>query len=680
MRFAHAEVLWVLLALPLLALLLAHRARRGERELARALGPRMAARLTSGRAPGRRTLRAALWLLALALLVLAAARPQRGMQYVTAHRMGGDVIVALDVSASMLAEDLKPNRLQRARHEIAGLLDRLEGDRIGLVAFAGAAFVQCPLTLDYAAARMFLDYMGPDLIPEPGTDLGQALRVATGAFDPESEGYRALVLITDGEDHGGDVDGATAEARRAGVRVYAVGIGNAQGEPIPERDEAGRVTGFKQDREGRVVMSRLEEETLRRISSETDGVYVRAGSTLGLERIIGAINEMEKRELAGGVRVLYEERYRYFVWPAVALLLFESWMPQGRLRRRGASRSAARGSSGTAGPNGAADRIPSPRANRKAKAALPLGLLLGALLSAGALLPGGACGAQAGPQPGPRTVPAAPDARPPAAGGAAEALPEAPPGELPPDWSRRLTENEVFREQHPGDPRPLYNLGNLYHIKGDFPQAEEFLRAAAPGWDGQEAAHAHYNLGNTLYRAGRLEEAREAYLEALRRDPDDADAKYNLELTQRMIDAVAQQQQQQQQQQDQQGRENPQDSQDQQGQQNQQDREDQRDQQSQDQQDQQSQGDQQSQQDPQERQDQQDQQDRQDQQDQRNQQDQRSGQDAQSSRSGEEREAPQTLDEMQLQQVLRGLEGEERELLERRFQARARRLNVEKDW
>ena len=277
-------VLWLLLALPLLGRRPCAGRRRGERALEARSAPRMAARLTARARRARTDLRALLVLLALGCLILGAARPQRGAQYVSAKRTGGDVVIALDVSSSMLAEDLKPSRLQRARHEIASILDRLQGDRVGLVAFAGAAFVQCPLTLDYSAARMFLDFMGPDLIPEPGTDLGEALRVATRAFGEEGEGYRALVLITDGEDHAGDVEAAAQDARKAGVRVFAVGIGGGGGEPIPERDAAGKVTGFKQDREGRVVMSRLHEETLRQIAETTGGIYVAAGSTLGLDR------------------------------------------------------------------------------------------------------------------------------------------------------------------------------------------------------------------------------------------------------------------------------------------------------------------------------------------------------------------------------------------------------------
>jgi Ca-activated chloride channel homolog len=642
MRFAHTWVLWLLLTLPLLGLGLARGRRRGERALAAALGPRMAARLTGPRAPRATGLRALLVLLALGCLILGAARPQRGAQYVAAKRTGGDVVIALDVSSSMLAEDLKPNRLQRARHEIASILDRLQGDRVGLVAFAGAAFVQCPLTLDYSAARMFLDFMGPDLIPEPGTDLGEALRVSTRAFGEEGEGYRALVLITDGEDHAGEVEAAAQEARKAGVRVFAVGIGSGGGEPIPERDAAGKVTGFKQDREGRVVMSRLHEDTLRQIAETTGGIYVAAGSTLGLDRVIDEIDRLEKRELAGGIRVLYEERYRYFVWPALLMLLLEAWVP---LRRR------ARG-----GPRPAGDEVKGVPRGAGAAAAL-LMLLLAA--GAGAMAPGVAAQSNA-PAPMP------PQANPPAA--------------LPAGWSERLAENEVFRERHPGDPRPLFNLGNLYHEQGDFARSEEFYQASLAHLEGEAGARAYYNLGNTLFRAGRLPEARDAFLESLRRDPKNEDAKQNLELTQKMLDQRSsapdssnQQQQDKQQQQQQQNQQ--QNQQQQQQQQNQQQNQQQQNQQ----QDQQQQQQQQQQDQQQQQQQQQNQQQTQQQQQDRQQQDQQRQQQSEASASPDSTQSV-PLNEVQLNQLLRGLENEERELLERRFQARARRLDTEKDW
>ncbi|MFH1143459.1 MAG: VWA domain-containing protein [Candidatus Eisenbacteria bacterium] len=628
MRFAHPELLWFLLLLPGIGFFMWLRYRAGRRALEQALSPIMARRLTlhlSGAARGRRLM---LVLLALALTILGGARPQRGTQYVTATRTGGDVIFALDVSESMLAEDLKPNRLQRARHEISAILDRLKGDRVGLVAFAGESFLQCPLTLDYSAARMFLEYMTPELIPQPGTDLGRALEVAVGAFDEGSEGYRALVLITDGEDHGGRVDEGIKSARDAGVKIFAVGIGNEAGEPIPMRGAAGGIQGYKQDRDGRVVLTRLEEGPLRRVAEETDGFYTRAGGTLGLHRVVDAIEGMEKRELEGGMRVLYEERYRYFVWPALILLLLEMWIP----RRRQAFPVR-------------------PSFLRRALSMLAFALVV---------LP-----AQAGPST------AAPQ-------GAVDAG----------RWRERFEENEIFRTEHPADARPLYNLGTLWHEQGDWSAAEQWLRNASPAAAGDLAGRIHYNLGSTLFRKGDLEAARDAFVEALRVDPQNEDAKRNLELTQRMLDRQAQKPDSlRQQQQENQEQKKQQDQQNEKGQQ----------------QETQTQGEENpQQQEQQDRQEQQEQQDQQNQQDQRKQQQQpdateeqpengddaakeQESHDAQDERSADPRETAEgdslsPLEAQQVLQVLRGLEGRERELLKQRFRARSRSLRVEKDW
>jgi len=642
-RFAHAELLWLLVLLPVLGAFALWRLNAGRRALSRALGPVMAGRLTARLVPRAREARLALALLALGFLILGGARPQRGTQYVTAKRVGGDVVFALDVSESMLAEDLKPNRLQRARHEISAILDRLKGDRVGLVAFSGEAFLQCPLTMDYSAARMFLDYMTPALIPQPGTNLGAALHTAVRAFAGEGEGVRAVVLITDGEDHEGDIEAATREARAANVRVFAVGIGSAAGEPIPVRDESGAIRGYKKDRAGTVVLSRLQEGVLRDIADATGGIYVEAGGTLGLHRILDAIEGIEKRELEGGVRVLYEERYRYFVWPALLLLLLEAAVPS----RRGAGRALLA-------------RVGRRRTPGAAAACLAL-----ALCAWGGAFPGFA---RAETRP----------ASPPVArnSGAEEARPEE-------EWRKLFEENEVFRSRHPDDARPAYNLGNLLHERGDWKEAESCYHDAAALAEGRLQANALYNLGNTLFRKQELKAARDAFVETLRADPSNEEAKRNLELTQWLLDQVSAMPDSSQQQD--QGR---QEDQQQQQQQDPQQRDQQQDQEQQ-QRDQQQQG-QQSQQKQEQSQQQQGQQQQQQEEQQREQQQERERQDQEQQQNGEElppeaqqaaeADSTRSLEGIQARQLLRGLEGRERELLEQRFQARSRRLNVEKDW
>jgi Ca-activated chloride channel family protein len=635
-------MLWLLLLLPVLGVIVWTRLRAHRRGLERGLSGPMAARLTGHISLRRRTGRMLLLLAAGLLLVLGAARPQRGTQYVTATRRGIDVLVALDLSESMLAEDLKPNRLRRARHEIGGIIDRLQGDRVGLVAFAGAAFVQCPLTLDYAAARMFLEFMGPDLIPDPGTALGEALRVATRAFDSEGEGFKALILISDGEDHIGEIEDAAREAQRSGVRVFTVGIGSESGEPIPLRDADGNIEGYKKDREGKVILTRLNDASLRMIAETTGGLYVRAGGTLGLDRVLDEIERMDKKELEGGIRVLYEERYSYFIWPALVLLIAQWGIPLRRRLRRGAF---------------AGGRI--------------------LLLSASAiLLVAGAGQGQAppvAPPPGAVQGSAPPGAVMP--GGAASSATDEEMPLSEEEWTQQLEENQVHRTQHPDDPRPLYNLGNLYHWKGELPEAEEFYQIGAGRAEGELASQVAYNLGNTLHKLNRLTEARDAYVAALRMDPQNEDAKLNLELTQLMIDQL-QQAPDSTCQQPSDGQDSPEN---QEGEQkpDQQDRQDDSEQQSEERQQEQEPGEDEQQPEPQSD----------DEQSQDSQEQQQPDQDEASTPppAGEDETAAEpdssmNATELQLMQLLKGLEAAERELLEQRFQARSRNETVEKDW
>jgi Ca-activated chloride channel family protein len=324
-RFGHSEALFALLLVPLLAafLWLALRQKRkaldrfGESELVR----KLAATVSRRGVVAKRIL----LLVGLTLLILALARPQFGTRVETVRREGQDIIVALDVSNSMLAEDIAPNRLERAKLAVSRLIDRLEGDRIGLVAFAGDAFVQSPLTVDYAAARLFLNAMEPDLVPVQGTNLGAALAVSLSAFDEQERQHRVLIVITDGEDHEGEIDEAVNRASESGVRIQTVGIGSPDGVPIPDFDERGRRRGFKRDADGNVVTTKLEETTLRRIADETGGGYIRVTARGNeLYALADEIAGMEGREIEAQQLTQYEEQYQVFLGLALALLLAET--------------------------------------------------------------------------------------------------------------------------------------------------------------------------------------------------------------------------------------------------------------------------------------------------------------------------------------------------------------------
>jgi Ca-activated chloride channel family protein len=267
----------------------------------------------------RQRTKAILILLGLALACIALARLQFGTHLEKLKREGIDIMVAVDLSNSMLARDMKPNRLEKAKQEIRSIINRLAGDRIGLVAFAGEAFVQCPLTLDYAAARMLLSVMDQNTISVQGTSLSSAIEAAQRAFSQLEKKHKVLLLLTDGEDHEGRAVEAAAEARKDGIKIYTVGIGSATGEPIPVVDRKGQQVGFKKDKEGEVIVSRLDEATLQKIALETGGKYYHAtAGELELDRIFDEISSMEKKELEGTLVTRYDDRYQ---WPLLLVIV-----------------------------------------------------------------------------------------------------------------------------------------------------------------------------------------------------------------------------------------------------------------------------------------------------------------------------------------------------------------------
>jgi Ca-activated chloride channel family protein len=324
MNWGDRNLLHLLWCLPLLWAFFIWAGRTRKRALKRLLAPEMIEKLVTSASPFRRRLQAGLFLAAIAFFCLAAARPQWGTKLETITRRGIDVVVAIDTSLSMEANDVVPNRLDKAKHMLQSLIDQLQGDRIGVVAFAGTAFVQCPLTLDHGAARMFLDILNTRVIPAPGTDIGAAIRAAIKAFNQKEKKYKALVLLTDGEDHQGDWKTAAEEARDAGVQVYCIGIGTSSGQPIPMHDEQGTTSGYKKDENGEVVVSRLDENTLQEIAGTTGGKYYFA--TAGeseVDDLRQEIGHLDKRELESKVVRNYQERFQYFLAAGLILLMAE---------------------------------------------------------------------------------------------------------------------------------------------------------------------------------------------------------------------------------------------------------------------------------------------------------------------------------------------------------------------
>ena len=331
-RFGVESLLYAYLLLPALVALEWWAAARRRRALDRFGERGRIDRLTAAVSRGGQLTRTVLLLAAVVLLVTALARPQFGDRVDMVRREGQDVVVALDLSASMEAEDVAPNRLAAAKLAVGRLIERLDGDRIGLVAFAGEAFVQSPLTLDYAAAALFLNAMEPDLVPVPGTDLGQAIEVALDGFGEPGERNRQLVVITDGEDHEGAIDAAVERAADEGVRVYTVGLGSTEGVPIPSFDESGAPNGFLRDDEGSVVTTRLDGVTLQRVADRTGGAYYHAaaGSGAAFDRLVEELTGGEGGEIESREVTRYEEQYQIFLGLALLLLAAEALISERR--------------------------------------------------------------------------------------------------------------------------------------------------------------------------------------------------------------------------------------------------------------------------------------------------------------------------------------------------------------
>lgn len=334
MRFAEPQYFYLLFLLPAFAVFYGWAFRKRRQALARFGSLDLVRKLMAATSSGRQVFKAALILGGVFCLVLAAARPQFGTKEEVVRRRGVDIVVALDTSLSMLAEDIRPNRLERAKREVAALIDRLKGDRVGIVTFAGQAFVQCPLTLDYGAAKLFLDAVDTGLIPVRGTAIGEAIRASARAFDREQKKYKVLILVTDGEDHEGDPLRAARQAAEEGVRIYAIGVGTREGELIPVRGEGG-APDYLKDRGGNIVKSRMDETTLEKVALITDGRYYRSTSSgIELDRVYEDISRMEQRELSSRKMTQFEDRYQYPLFLAVACFAAEALLSDRRKVRQ----------------------------------------------------------------------------------------------------------------------------------------------------------------------------------------------------------------------------------------------------------------------------------------------------------------------------------------------------------
>ena len=268
-----------------------------------------------------------LFAIAISSLILGIANPQIGSKMEEVKREGVDLMIAIDLSNSMLAEDLQPNRLMRAKQSISKLIDRLDGDRIGLIVFAGDAYVQLPITTDYSAAKLFLSTINTSIVPTQGTAIGKAIELSIKSFDLNNDQNKAIIVITDGENHEDDAIEKAKEAQELGIFVHTIGMGSAEGGPIPIKNRYGTITSYQKDREGNTIITTLNEEMLKEIAQSGGGSYIRANSTQsGLNALFKEINKMEKKEIGSKVFTDYKDRFQWFIGLAIILLIIETLM------------------------------------------------------------------------------------------------------------------------------------------------------------------------------------------------------------------------------------------------------------------------------------------------------------------------------------------------------------------
>ena len=511
MNFGTPKAFWLMLAvLPLLGFFLWWAWRKRQEAISQFVQNRFLAELTLGVAAGVQKARRIVLFFAITLLLLALARPQWGFTWEEATIRGRDIIVAIDTSRSMLAQDLQPNRLARAKLAALDLLNLTKFDRLGLVAFSGTAFLQCPLTLDDEAFRQSVEILQPGIIPQGGSALAEAIATAHRSFDKdEGENHRVIVLFTDGEDH---EEGVLEQARMAAadeVRIFTIGVGTASGELIRVPDASGR-TEFLKDNMGNAVRSRLNETLLQQIATAGDGFYLplQGGNPMQVLYEKG-LEPLPTSERSSKLMKNMKEQYYWPLGFAILLLLLEVFLPD---RKRAVVRPAA---------------------------ATALLLLL---------------------------------LTPSTQGSSASALRKYQSG----DYRQALDEYQRLLEKNPGDPRLLYNAGAAAYQAREYDYALSQFQAAAASPDLDIQQHSFYNMGNSLVRVGEQandpqekmlswQQAVAAYEAALKLQPDDPDARFNLELVKKRIEELQKQQQQQKQ------NEDSQDKQDQEQEQQQQD-------------------------------------------------------------------------------------------------------------
>ncbi len=329
LNFAQAQYLFLLLLIPFFFIFYAVMLKLRRRRIRRFGDESLVKEIMPSSSVSKGWVKTVLFSAAFFFFVIGLSRPQIGAKLKEHQTKGVEIMIALDVSNSMLAQDYSPNRLERAKLSISRLVDKLRDDRIGLIVFAGNSFVQLPITTDYVSAKMFLNSISTESVPVQGTAIGDAINTAVRGFSAQSEKSRAVVIITDGENHEDDPVAAAKQAAELGVRIFTIGVGSPEGQPIPVDGELLR------DRNGEIVVSRLDEKVLQDVAEAGNGVYVRAGNReFGLAPVVERIRQMDEEEFSSVIFEEFDEQYMYFFAIALVLLVIEMLIGERRAKKR----------------------------------------------------------------------------------------------------------------------------------------------------------------------------------------------------------------------------------------------------------------------------------------------------------------------------------------------------------
>ena len=510
MNFAHGQILWLLLVFPpVLAVFFWWALRERQRLTIQFIEARLLSGLISGVSPARQKFRFACLIVAVVLLIVALARPQWGFTWVESKQKGLDIVVAIDTSKSMLAEDIVPNRLARAKLAALDLMQQAKSDRLGLVAFAGSAFLQCPLTIDDNAFRQSVTTLDVNIIPQGGTAVAEAINMALTAFK-EGDNFKVLVLFTDGEDNDEGALEAAQAAAKEGLKIFTVGVGTAQGEILRIKDAKGR-TDYIRDDQGNVVKSHLNESLLREIAAATEGGYLQLSGTKTMDTLYSTgLAPLPKSEGQEKLVKRYYERYHWPLAAAIVLLFVEMLLPP-RKGERAAKKETATTISSRA-TSGAEVKSTVAGAGEGVRLALLLGLITWSFV-AGASPASGLKNYRAG------------------------------------KFDVALKEYQQAIEQRKDDLRLHFNAGTVAYRLTNYAAAAQYFTTAANAADLKLQQAAYFNLGNTQFRLGEVTEdldallvqweaATKSYQSAVTLDKNDLDAAHNLALVKLAVEQI----------------------------------------------------------------------------------------------------------------------------------------------